>query len=299
MLLVAGAGGFLGRSFTLEAIASGRAVLPAIHKSGVSLPGIQCVTADLSDARAARDLIELHKPAWVINCAGFTNVDQCEREPERAVALNVELPRNLAMACAQAGIGLVHISTDSVFDGERGSYTEDDAPAPLNVYSRSKLDGEYAVQEVLPEALVIRTNFVGLSETGTTGLADWISGRLEQGQRINGFTDVVFAPLFANELARIILSAIDLNLAGLFHASASNACSKYDFAVRLGEALGFDTTLVGRARIGDAEMFAPRPLNTSLVPLKLERALGRQMPSVDSAVDAYAGFRTGRLSGRS
>jgi dTDP-4-dehydrorhamnose reductase len=233
-----------------------------------------------------------------VNCAGLTNVDACERDREQAHALNVELPRMLATACADAGAGFVHISTDSVFDGERGNYSEDDAPAPLNVYSQTKLEGEHEVLKAFPEAMVIRTNFIGASPSGTSGLADWVVSKLESGERVPGFTDVTFAPLLTNELARIILAMTESNLHGLYHAGARDACTKYDFARRLSGALGFDPNLVEPASVADAALAARRPLNTSLSSSRLETALRRRMPSVDNAVAGYAVLRSGRYVAR-
>ncbi|HLE56293.1 MAG TPA: SDR family oxidoreductase, partial [Rhodothermia bacterium] len=238
MLLVTGASGFLGGTLALEALASGRPVVGTAHSHNADQPGLQIVRVDLTAASAVQELLGRMEPQWVVNCAAFTNVDECERDPVRARSLNVELPRALAVACARAGVGLVHISTDSVFDGERGGYTEEDDPAPVNVYARSKLEGERAVQEAYPEALVLRTNFIGVSQSRTVGLADWITFRLESGERIPGFTDVIFAPLLANELSRLVLAAIDCGLKGLYHANARDAWSKYDFARRLAAALG-------------------------------------------------------------
>lgn len=297
MLLVAGASGFLGSNLTHEALASGRSVVLAVHRRTVDRPGIRVVSTDLTAASAARELLRRLEPQWVVNCAAFTNVDECERDPERAHALNVELPRALAAACAEAGVGLVHISTDSVFDGERGNYAENDEPAPVNVYARSKLEGERAVQDVLPDALVLRTNFIGISHSRRVGFADWITTRLESGERMRGFTDVIFAPLLANELARLVLAAIDSKLQGLYHASARDACSKYDFACRLGAALGFDSTLVDRASLADAKLTARRPLNTSLSSSRLERALGRPMPSVEMAIAGYVALHAAGCAG--
>lgn len=288
MLLVTGASGFLGRHLALEAVAAGRPVSLAVHRHASDLPELTHVSGDLTAPLAARDLLRRIEPQWVVNCAAFTNVDECERNPARAHALNVELPRLLAAACAEAGVGLVHISTDSVFDGRRGSYSEEDEAAPVNVYARSKLEGERAVEEECPEAVVLRTNFIGVSPSRNAGLADWITTKLESGERILGFTDVIFAPLLANELARIILAAIDSRLKGLYHASARDACSKYHFARRLAAALGLDSSLVDRAVVADANLAAPRPLNISLSPLRLEGALGRPMPSVEDAISGYA-----------
>jgi dTDP-4-dehydrorhamnose reductase len=294
MLLVTGASGFLGGTVCVEALASGRQVVGTVHRSSATQPGLRVVTNDLTQPGAANVLLASLQPRWVVNCAGFTNVDACEREPQQAHTLNVEVPRMLATACADAGAAFVHISTDSVFDGQRGNYSEDDVPAPLNVYARTKLEGERAVLEAFADALVIRTNFIGASPSGSSGLADWVASKLESGERVPGFTDVTFAPLLTNELARIILATTESNLHGLYHAGARDACTKYDFARRLGAALGFDSNLVEPASVANAALAATRPLNTSLSSSRLETALRRRMPSVDNAVAGYAVLRSGR-----
>lgn len=298
MLLVAGASGFLGGSVSFEALASGRPVVGIVHRHSGDQPHLRVVSSDLTAPSAAKDLLTRIQPTWMVNCAGFTNVDDCERDPEQARSLNVDLPRMLATACAEAKVGLVHISTDSVFDGEIGNYSEEDAPAPLNVYSRTKLEGERAVLEALPQALVLRTNFIGVSQSGRTGLADWIAFTLESGDRVQGFSDVSFAPLLTNELARIILAAMESRLQGLYHAAAHDACTKYDFACRLSTALGFDASLVHRASITEAGLTARRPLNTSLSSSRLEGALRRPMPPVDAAIAGYAALHATRLASR-
>jgi dTDP-4-dehydrorhamnose reductase len=298
MLLVTGASGFLGRTVALEVLATGRPVVGAVHRHSVDQPALPIVSADLTATSSARVLLSRLQPEAVVNCAALADVDECERNPERARLLNVELPRSLAAACAELGVGLVHISTDSVFDGERGSYSESDEPAPVNVYARSKLEGERAVEDALPEALVIRTNFIGISRSRRLGLADWVSSRLESGERVQGFADVIFAPLLANEFARVALAAIDVGLKGLYHASARDACSKYDFACRLGAALGLDSSLVDKASLADAKLPARRPLNTSLSSRRLEAALGRPMPSVDAAISGYVALRSAGYANR-
>ncbi len=298
MLLVTGASGFLGGTIAVEALASGRAVVGAVHEHTVEQSGLRAVSVDLTTPSAAEELVNRLQPEWVVNCAGLTNVDECERDPERAHLLNVELPRNLAASCGEAGVGLVHISTDSVFDGTRGGYSEDDEPAPVNVYAESKLEGERAVHERLPDALVIRTNFIGISPSRSVGLADWISSRLESGERIPGFTDVTFAPLLTNELARIVFGAMETRLKGLYHATASNTMTKFDFAISLAAALGLDTDLVERASLAESTLIARRPLNTSLSSLRLEAALRRTMPTVENAIRGYATLHSATYASR-
>jgi dTDP-4-dehydrorhamnose reductase len=288
MLLVAGAGGFLGHHLAQAAFTAGKKLTLVARRDISSRLPVTTVNADLSDPVAVNDLLLTVKASCVINCAAFTDVDRCEREPALAHQGNVKIPATLAAACAASGSHLVHISTDSVFDGARGDYTESDVPSPVNAYARSKLEGERAVMQAMPHALILRTNFIGPSVSGKSGLADWIAGAVSQGQPIRGFTDVIFSPLFVNDLAQVILTSIDAGLSGIYHASARDSISKYDFAVRLARSIGGDETLVSPATIDDATFAAPRPRNTSLSPAKLSAALGREMPSVDDTIGAYA-----------
>ena len=133
---------------------------------------------------------------------------------------------------------------------------------------------------------------IGLSPSRTVGLADWITSRLESGERIRGFDDVTFAPLLTNELARIIFGAIETRLKGLYHATARNTMTKFDFAVSLATALGLDADLVEKASLGESTLSARRPMNTSLSSLRLETALRRKMPTVENAISGYAALHS-------
>jgi dTDP-4-dehydrorhamnose reductase len=239
-------------------------------------------------------MIQTLKPSAVVNCAALANVDECERSPERAHLVNVALPQMLAEACSEAGVAFAHVSTDMVFDGKRGNYKETDEPRPLNVYAASKLAGEQAVGAVMREALILRTNFIGMSPTPGAGLAEWIADRLDAGDRINGFTDVIVSPLFAGELARLILRMIDKNLSGVYHLGAADSVSKYDLAYRIAEACDVDGSLIDEARVADAGLTAPRPLDISLDSSRAESALGEALPTVQDGVDAFAKLRRSR-----
>ncbi|HVF39487.1 MAG TPA: SDR family oxidoreductase [Gemmatimonadaceae bacterium] len=291
MLLVTGASGFLGANIALAAADEGRRVVGVTHRRAFSAEGVKTVGVDLTALEAVPNLLKDFKPDWVLNCAALANVDQCERDTALARQLNVDLPAALARACAEHGARLLHVSTDSVFDGMRGAYTELDEPRPLNEYARTKRAGEAAVMTILPAALVLRTNFVGFSADGKTGLADWITSRAFDRQTIPGFCDVTFAPLLVNELAKTMLEMIDLELSGLYHVGAGDSSTKHDFARRLCAALGADADAVTPAFLADAALHAPRPLNTSLSSAKAAEALGRPMPSVDEAIDGYAALR--------
>jgi dTDP-4-dehydrorhamnose reductase len=147
-LLVTGAGGQVGRALAEAA-------------GGVDLVGLDRAALDVTDAEAVQRAVEAHAPDAVVNLAAYTAVDRAEAEPERAFAVNRDGAAHLASACAEAGIPLLHVSTDYVFDGAKGApYVEDDPPNPLGVYGRSKWEGEEAVRERHEAHVIVRTAWV-------------------------------------------------------------------------------------------------------------------------------------------
>lgn len=231
------------------------------------------------------------RPKWVLNCAALANLELCERDPAKARAANVIAPANLAAACNEFGARLAHISTDSVFDGSRGMYSENDIPAPLNVYAQSKLEGERAVREAMPVVLVVRTNFVGLPVHRGAGLADWIATSVEAGSAIKGFDDVIFSPLLATTLVEQLFKMMDANLQGLYHLGASDSMSKYEFALAIARTMGQVGAKIERVSMSDVPMTFRRPLNTSLLSRRAEKALGEGLPTVYEAVQGFVAQR--------
>ena len=150
MILVFGASGQTGEELSLQAV-----------KRGVPLTALPRAAADISDASAVADAIARSRPSVVVNAAGYTKVDLAETEPDKAFGANATGPAVLARACAQAGLPLVTISTDYIFDGtKRNPYTEDDPISPLGVYGRSKAAGEAAVRSALAQHVILRTSWV-------------------------------------------------------------------------------------------------------------------------------------------
>ncbi len=291
MLLVTGAAGFLGTNVLRAAAAQSRDVVAAVHIGHTSVLTAGLVQADLADKAVVREMIAAIRPEWVLNCAALANLDECEKDIDRARALNVTAPANLATACVEFGARLLQVSTDSVFDGKRGMYSEDDIPSPVNVYASSKLEGERAVRQVLPGALVVRTNFIGVPTRRGNGLAAWIADSVEGGTPIKGFDDVIFSPLLATTLAEQLFAMMDARLTGLYHLGASDSISKYDLALSIAAELGNPDATIERASLSKMPMSVRRPLNTSLVSKKAEKVLGTQMPSVRDAVRGFVAQR--------
>lgn len=215
----------LGRSGQLAgALAEDRGVVVAAGRP----------TFDLTAPDAPARILDRIRPAAVINAAAYTAVDRAESEPDAAFALNRDGPAALAKACARADVPLIHVSTDSVFDGQKdGAYRETDAPQPLNVYGASKLAGERAVLEAMPTALVIRTSWVfgPRGESFVTRLLGWARGR----ESLTVVGDQRGKPTYAPALADALLVLANRMICrtgpvGLLHLSGATALSRAEQA---------------------------------------------------------------------
>lgn len=242
---------------------------------------------DLFDERAIERCLDETQPQAIVHCAAATNVEECEQEPGRVRALNVGATERLACWAAQSQARFVYISTDSVFDGLRGGYAEDDLPAPLNQYASSKAEGEKATLQRCRDALILRTNFVGRNRYGKPNVGKWMHERLAGGQPLPAFSDVRFSPLFVEDLAGFILELLVRGARGTFHVAARDSCTKYEFAQRFGIALRVDTSRIKPVLLKDAGFRAMRPTNTSLCVRKCEEFLGRSMPSVEEGIAKF------------
>ncbi len=296
-ILVTGASGLLGANLVLAAI-DRHAVAAVCHRHRMAHPSLDVIEADLSAAGVAAQVIARRRPEWVVHCAAMTDVDACEADPEAAYRLNRDMARQVAEAARAAGACLVHISTDAVFDGEAGPYREEDEARPVNVYGRSKLEGEAAVLAAHPRALVVRTNFFGWNAQPKRSLAEWFLDRLERGERAPGFEDVWVTPILASDLARLLLMMMDRGLEGIYHVGGGQCVSKFEFGQMVADVFGLDRALVWPARVGEAGLAARRPKRLCLDGSKAERALGVRLPSVREGLERMKAERErGELQG--
>jgi len=290
-VLITGASGLLGLNLALEAAggtSSGgqHTVLGTVNSHSLRTTAFQVIEIDLTAPGAVERLVEKTEPDWIINCAALANVDACENNPELAFKMNVDVPKKLAVV-ARGGARLMHISTDSVFDGQRGEYTEEDAPNPQSLYARTKLLGEQAVLEANPSAAVARVNLYGWSLSGERSLAEFFFYNLAGGNRVMGFTDVYFCPLLVNDLAHILLRMMELELSGIYHAVSSQCLSKYDFGIALAKKFGFDGNLITPASVSQSNLKAARSPNLSLCSDKLAGLLGGPLPALEPGLERF------------
>lgn len=288
-LLITGVSGLLGVTLGLIAAEVHREDEPyqvtgITHAHKLRNTPFEVAALDLNDFKGVSEFLDRNRPEQVIHCAAIANIDEAEKNPEAAWHLNKELPSFLAAECARRGIRLLHISTDAVFDGSRGNYSEEDSVHPLSVYARSKAEAEQAVLANDPKALIARVNFYGWSLSGQRSLAEWFFSNLQACKTINGFTDVCFCPLLVNQLAEILLELVASPFTGLFHVVSRESLSKYDFGVAIARLFGFDETLIRPIASADAGLLARRSPNLTLSTDKLSHALKHPLPDVHSGL---------------
>ncbi|NTU74788.1 MAG: SDR family oxidoreductase [Anaerolineaceae bacterium] len=286
--LVTGASGLLGLNFAMH-LQDRADVIGIVHHStlvGVPFPTL---SVDLTEPGQAKTLLEYTRPDIVIHCAAQANIDTCEKNPALAKKINAQVPGILAKETAHLGISMVHISTDSVFDGLQGGYTEESIPNPISVYSRSKLDGEHAVEKANPQALIARVNFYGFSLTGQRSLSEFFINNLMNGKKVNGYTDVYFNPLWVNHLVEVLLEMTEKNLHGLYHVLGSEGISKFEFGVKLARMFGLDESLIRPVQYMDTrqDLLAPRSPDLRCSIEKLKRDLGHDLPDIDTGLQGY------------
>jgi dTDP-4-dehydrorhamnose reductase len=292
-LLITGASGLLGLSLALEAMREHDVI--GVNRSKLKSAPFQVLEADLTHKGSIATILDSAQPDWLIHCAALTNLDVCENNPEQARVLNTEVPAGLADVCAKRGIRLIHISTDAVFDGlKTGPYTEEDTPNPLGIYSQTKLESERAVQAADPQALVARVNFFGWSLSGRHSLAEFFVNNLREGSPVNGFTDVIFCPIFVFHTARLLLDMLEKGLCGLYHVVGGQAVSKYQFGVEIARRFGLEENLISPRSVEGSGLTARRSHNLWLSTHKLSTDLGREIPLFSTGLEEfYTQFQQG------
>lgn len=248
-VLVTGARGQLGSEFVTLLGERGDEVL------GVDMPGI-----DITEPGSVATVFDLHEPEVVINCAAWTAVDAAEENEAAALKVNGDGVRVLAEACARTGAWLVQISTDYVFAGDAASpYAEGDAPDPRTAYGRTKLAGELAAQEVLPDAhYLVRTAW--LYGVNGNNFVKTILGAQRKNDVVKVVTDQVGQPTYARDLARQIIALLDARpAAGTFHGTNAGVASWYEFTQAIFDEAGIDASAVEPTDSSGYVRPAPRP----------------------------------------
>jgi dTDP-4-dehydrorhamnose reductase len=273
---VTGGNGLLGTKLTELAGLSFRVVSSDLQDGpSVEQPNLTYVRADITDPAQIDSLLRRSKPEAVFHTAAFTDVDGCETRREAAWAVNVTGTENLAAACRRYGVRLIHLSTDYVFDGIAGPYSETDAPNPVSHYGRTKLESERVVQSLLPDALIARTMVLyGFSAGARPNFVTWLVAALKSGTAARIVTDQFGNPTLADDLARALLLLFERRASGIIHAAGGEWLNRFDFALKTAEVFGLDASLISPTTSDAFKQPAPRPLRSGLRTDKIEREFG-------------------------
>ena len=227
--------------------------------------------ADLTDRAAVMRAMDARRPEFVIHAAAFTAVDECERQPDLAFRVNAEGTRHVALACRQLGIPMLYISTDYVFDGEKSEpYIESDPPNPLNVYGKSKLEGERSVIELVERYWIVRTSWL----FGPFG-RNFVSAILDQaraGRPLRVVDDQFGAPTYTVDLAAKLEELVADSEPGIYHVTNQGYCSWFQFAQEILRQAGLGETLIDPVLSSTLDRPARRPKNSRLANVRLEES---------------------------
>jgi dTDP-4-dehydrorhamnose reductase len=293
-VLVTGANGLVGSCVVARLAGAGEKVIAAGRGPRRGGPAsVEYVELDLLRPDALRALIGSSGPRAVIHCAAMTDVDACESDPVQAWTVNVRGTEDAALGCRDARARLVALSTDYVFDGERGPYTEDDAPNPRGVYARSKRAGEEAALLLAPDCAVARVAVVysgrrGAKRTYATTAAD----QLLAGKEVRAFQDQVVSPTLADNAAEMVIGLWRSGQGGIWHCAGASIVSRVEFCLALARKLRADERLVLPVPMSAVKLLAPRPARCGLEVTRIRRLLGPSVPlELDEALDRFVAER--------
>lgn len=257
-ILLTGGSGQVGRAFGDLAAAKGHQVVAPSH------PGLP-----LEDLAAIPSGVAKANPDWIVHPAAMTDVDACERDPARAHLVNALGAEALAKAAAGRGARMALVSTDYVFDGNKGHYREGDATQPLSHYGRSKLEGERLVMAALPGAIVARTSVV--FGPHKNNFVKWVGRSLRSGTPIKAARDQWVTPTCADDVARQVLTLLEAGETGVWHTAGAERLSRLEMAQRIASFEGLDPAPIQAVAMAELTWLAPRPRDSSLDTSKVSR----------------------------
>jgi dTDP-4-dehydrorhamnose reductase len=228
---------------------------------------------------------ERWRPTVIVNAAAYTNVDKCETDREQAWRTNVKLVESLTRAAASVDAKVIQISTDYIFDGTSGPYTEDATPNPVNYYGRTKLAAENVCHRSNVSCLIARTMWLyGVHSGGRSTFVEWLLNTLQSKKDVSVVTDEVGTATLTDDIAFAIIHAIEKKVTGTMNLSGPTIQSRWDMAVDIARIFGYDENIIGQTTTATLQRPARRPLQSGLISLKAEAALGFNFSSTVSGL---------------
>lgn len=289
-ILITGSNGLLGQKLVQQCLKHNINFLAS--SKGVNrnndCPGERYSSLDICDARNIQDVFDTYEPTHVIHTAAITNVDYCENNPKECEQVNVLATQLLFEAAQKCKAHFQLLSTDFVFDGEKGDYVETDQPAPLSVYARSKVEGENLLLNAPSDNWsIVRTIIVyGIGNNlSRSNIICWAKDVLTKGQEITIVNDQFRAPTWADDLAWACLRICELNERGIFHISGPETMSIFDLVNRVAKHFDLPADIVRPISSSQLNQAAKRPPKTGFNLSKSREKLGYSPKTLEETLD--------------
>lgn len=288
-VLVTGSGGLLGSRLVSLLAGKGYEVI-AIYREHPppSAEGVKPVKLDVTDWVRLEDLILKTQPDIVIHAAAYTDVDGCERDKSRAWKVNVEATRSIVRASRVVNAHLVYVSTDYVFDGERGMYRESDTPYPVNYYGLTKLVSEELVRSSELLYTIVRPSAIYGVGGSKKSFAEYVAEKLSHGEKVRALIDQYVSPTYNGLLAEALAEIAELKPLGVLHV-AGPRMNRYEFAVRVAEVLELPAELIEQSKTEEFKRgwIARRPRDSSLDTSKAQEILETPFHDINLALERF------------
>ena len=275
-VLITGSNGLLGQKLVNLFVANNFDIIATSKGKNRNFftTNYEYFNANITNSDKVYKFIKKTSPDFIINTAAMTNVDNCELRKRECKEINSKVVKQLAKTCEEFNIHLIQISTDFVFKGKKGYYTETDKPNPVNYYGETKLKAEKYIKEYAIDYTILRTIILyGLIEnTNKNNFVLWVKNTLEQGKSINIVTDQYRMPTNVNDLAFACLQTVKKKAKGIYHISSNQLLSIYQMAQEVADTFNLDKTLIKPILTEKLNQKAVRPIKTGF---KIDKAVAK------------------------
>ena len=289
-VFIVGASGFVGR-IMFEYLSREYET----HGSFYSNPVKRLIHLDMTDLKAVKDILTSLKPDVIIHPAANPNVEYCEEHPKETWQVNVEGSRNIIETAREIGVKFVYFSSDYVFDGTNGPYSEDDVPNPINEYGLQKLAVEKLIKNYLEKYLIIRITVVYGWEPRGKNFVMGLIKNLKNGDFMKVPYDQIGSPTYANNMIQAVKELIEADKTGIYHVAGTDVMDRYTFAKNVAEIFELDENLLIPVTTNQLNQKAKRPLKAGMKVDKVQKDVSIRLMSVRNGLEDMKNTKMGDM----